>query len=56
MTLLNPTTGYLEVLTAHGMVGGGYDFQVNANLDPTGRVAVFMSNKEGRMDAWLLVL
>lgn len=43
-------------LLEHGMSGRGYDYQVFGNLDPTGRVASFMSNRAGRMDAYLLVL
>jgi hypothetical protein len=43
-------------LIEHGMSGRGYDHQVFGNLDPTGRVACFMSNRAGRMDAYLLVL
>lgn len=31
----------------HGMVGSGYDYQVKANLDPTGSVAVYMTNQGG---------
>lgn len=44
-------------LFSHGMVGGGYDNQVHANLDPTGRAACWMSNEGGAsynlMIAWL---
>lgn len=43
-------------LIAHGMTGDTYDHQVHANLDPTGRVAMYVSNAAGRMDAYLLVL
>lgn len=44
-------------LIDHGMTGSGYDYQVKANLDPTGRVACYMSNQGGgRMDVFLLVL
>lgn len=43
-------------LAAHGMNGSGYDFMCRANLDPTGRVAMYVSNAAGRMDAYLLAL
>lgn len=59
ITLLDPATGVVTVLTAHGMIvgpGDPYDYQANANLDPCGQVVVFMSNKAGRMDVYLLVL
>jgi hypothetical protein len=42
---------------AHGMVGDDYDHQVQANLDPTGRIACFMSNKDrggNRYDVYLV--
>lgn len=42
-------------LVEHGMQGSGYDFLCRANLDPTGRVAMYISNAaDGRMDAYLL--
>lgn len=42
-------------VVAHGMVGEGYDFQVKANLDPTGRIACYMSNQgTGRFDVFLV--
>src|SRR5205085_12680494 len=42
-------------LRDHGMVGSGYDFQVKANLDPTGHVACFLSNfGSDRQDLYLL--
>ena len=44
-------------LIAHGMVGSDYDHQVQGNLDPTGRVACYMTNHGGeRFDVFLLVL
>lgn len=44
-------------LIAHGMVGSDYDHQVQGNLDPTGRVACFMSNfGSDRQDVYLVVL
>lgn len=44
-------------LVEHGMQGSGYDFLCRANLDPTGRVAMYVSNAAGgRMDAYLLAL
>lgn len=43
-------------LHAHGMIGNDYDHQVMGNLDPTGRVACYMSNAAGRMDVYLLVI
>jgi hypothetical protein len=42
-------------LIEHGMVGSDYDHQVQANLDPTGRVACYMTNQGGgRLDVFLL--
>lgn len=43
-------------LAAHGMTGEGYDYQVFANLDPSGRVVAYMSNAAGRLDLYLLPL
>lgn len=43
-------------LLSHGMTGGGYDYQVHANLSPCGRVAAWVSNVAGRMDLYLFVL
>lgn len=43
-------------LLEHGMTGGGYDAQVKANLDPSGRVATYMSNVAGRLDVYLVRL
>jgi hypothetical protein len=37
----------------HGMIGTDYDHQVFANLDPSGRIVAFMSNRGGRMDLYL---
>lgn len=44
----------LTHLIDHGMQGSGYDFTCRANLDPTGTVALYLSNAAGRMDAYLL--
>lgn len=46
----------IETLAPHGMVGEGYDHQVFANLDRSGRAAVFVSNQFGRFDAYLLLI
>ncbi len=46
----------IRILAAHGMSGTGYDAQCRANLDPSGRVAMYLSNAAGRMDAYLLSL
>jgi hypothetical protein len=44
-------------IAEHGMVSdGSYDTQVKANLDPTGRVACYMSNQYGRMDVFILTI
>lgn len=43
-------------LLEHGMQGSGYDFTARASLDPSGRVLTYLSNKAGRMDAYLYVL
>lgn len=53
---LMDANGQLTTLVEHGMIGSGYDFQVFANLSPDGRVATWMSNKSGRMDAYILML
>lgn len=45
-----------QLVAVHGATGEGYDNQVRANLDPTGRVACWMSNAAGRHDVYLLVL
>jgi hypothetical protein len=41
-------------LEPHGMTGGDYDRTCRANLDPTGAVAMYVSNATGRMDAYIL--
>lgn len=47
----------LVPILVHGMVGDDYDHQVKANLDPSGRLATFMSNYgTDRQDVYLLVL
>lgn len=43
----------VKPIAAHGMVGSGYDFMVRANLDPTGRVAMWLSNAAERLDAYV---
>lgn len=44
-------------LIEHGMVGSDYDHAVEANLDPTGRVACYMTNNgTDRQDVFLLFL
>lgn len=48
----NPLAGPVP----HGMTGEGYDHQVFANLDPSGRVAAFVSNRTGRNELYLVVL
>lgn len=40
-------------IAEHGMTGGDYDRTARANLDPTGRVAMWISNAAGRFDAYL---
>ena len=56
LSLVDMTSGERTIVYEHGMTGSGYDYQVHASLDPSGRAACFMSNREGRMDAYLLVL
>jgi hypothetical protein len=47
----------LEKVADHGMVGSGYDYQVHANLDPTGRLGAWLSNHgSDRLDLDLMVL
>jgi hypothetical protein len=46
----------VTTLAQHGMTGNDYDHQCMANLSPCGRVAAFMSNTDGRMNLYLLVL
>jgi hypothetical protein len=48
--------GGVTPLIEHGMTGSGYDYQVHGNLDPTGRVACYVSNMHGRFDVYLLTL
>jgi hypothetical protein len=46
--------GGVRFIGNHGMRSDGtYDTQCRANLDPTGRIACYMSNREGRMDVYL---
>lgn len=56
LALVDLAAGGFTPLVEHGMVGSGYDFQVHGNLDPSGRVAAWVSNKMGRMDLYLLRL
>lgn len=56
LSLVPLAGGQPEHLIDHGMVGEGYDFQVMGNLDPSGQIAAFVSNKEGRMDLYVAVL
>lgn len=55
LALVAPSGARTELL-AHGMTGDGYDYQVRANLSPCGRVAFYLTNVSGRMDAFLLPL
>ena len=51
------TTGARTPILAHGMISDGtYDTQVQASLDPTGAVAIYCSNKSGRLEAYCLEL
>lgn len=43
-------------LFAHGMRGNDYDHQVQANLSPCGRVAAYVSNRDGQNDVYVAVL
>lgn len=43
-------------LTAHGMIGSGYDYTCHANLSPCGRVAAWISNAAGRFDLYVMGL
>ncbi len=56
-------SGGITPIIEHGMVNPyppedprSYDYQVFSNLDTSGQAVAFMSNKEGRMDAYLLLL
>jgi len=54
--LVDLESGQRTPLVAHGNVGIDYDSRVKANLDPTGRVACYMTNAGERFDVWLLAL
>jgi len=56
MRLVNTETGNVTPLVPHGMAGTGYDYQVHANLDPSGRVAAWVSNQAGQMDLYVMRL
>jgi hypothetical protein len=53
LSLVSLDGGSFVPFLEHGMVGTDYDHQVMANLDPSGRIAAFMSNRSGRMDLYL---
>jgi hypothetical protein len=56
LSIVSLEYGGVARFLAHGMVGDDYDHQVQANLDPTGRIACFMSNKDrggNRYDVYL---
>lgn len=51
------STGRVTPILAHGMVGDDYGHQVKANIDPSGRIATYMTNNgTARQDVYLLVL
>lgn len=55
LRLIDLNSGAISELANHGMVSDGtYDTQVHGNLDPSGRVAAWVSNSAGRMDLYLL--
>ena len=57
LALVNLAGAGVVSVANHGMVGSGYDYQVFANLDHSGRVAAFVSNRGiDRMDLYLLIL
>ena len=56
LSLVDLESGQRAPLVAHGNVGNDYDSRVKANLDPTGRVACYMTNDGRRFDVWLLAL
>jgi hypothetical protein len=56
LSLVDLESGQRTPLVAHGNVGNDYDSRVKANLDPTGRVACYMTNDGRRFDVWLLAL
>lgn len=56
LSLVHLDGGGVTPLLEHGMKGSGYDFQVQGTLDPTGRVATYVSNAAGRMDLYLVWL
>jgi hypothetical protein len=46
LSLVSLHGGSVVSFLRHGMTGGDYDHQVKANLDPSGRIACFMSNRD----------
>lgn len=56
LSLVSLGGGGVVPLLAHGGDVGGYDNQVKANLDPSGRVATYMIHQGGRFDVYLAVL
>jgi hypothetical protein len=57
LSIVSLTGGGVSPFHQHGMTvadaNRAYDFQVRANLDPSGRVACFISNRAGRFDVYL---
>jgi hypothetical protein len=54
LSLVSLDGGSFVPFLRHGMIGNDYDHQVMANLDPSGRICAFMSNRAGgRMDLYL---
>jgi len=56
LSLVDLGNGQRTPVIAHGCASTDYDSRVKANLDPTGRVACYMTNAGGRFDVWLLPL
>jgi hypothetical protein len=56
LSLVDLNTGRRTPVVAHGCNGTDYDSRVKANLDPSGRVACYMTNSDGRFDVWVLPL
>lgn len=57
LSLVSLENGERTPVVAHGCnAGNDYDSRVKANLDPTGRVACYMTNAGGRFDVSLLPL
>lgn len=53
IALVPPRGGSPIHLRDHGMIGGGYEAQPNANLSPCGTVMCWMSNESGQMAAYV---